>query len=191
MVSLCQRLGVRPFVLEVESWSDNHVPANLHQTNFILCSDKKEQVLRHNLQPLRSRTGWEGRAQQAAPSWPGPQTLSGRHHAGSQAPRTQRSVGSGAQAPQVSHMVRTGLTDVPGKWPLPLGSRGRDWGEAHCHLKAWAWSVGSFGQASRALQDTDPACPLSHTPHSSSPAGPRTEGPREKAGIRFLPHFLL
>ena len=42
MVS-CKRLGVRSFVPEVRSQSGNKVPINLHQTNAILCSEKKGQ----------------------------------------------------------------------------------------------------------------------------------------------------
>ena len=43
MLSSCKLLGVRSFVSEVRSRSGNDVPVNLHQTNVILCSDKKGQ----------------------------------------------------------------------------------------------------------------------------------------------------
>ena len=43
MVGSCKHLGVRPFVLEVRSWSGNEVPVNLHQTNDLLCPDKDGQ----------------------------------------------------------------------------------------------------------------------------------------------------
>ena len=41
MVSCRRLLGVRAFVLEARLWLDNNVPANIHQTNVILRSDKK------------------------------------------------------------------------------------------------------------------------------------------------------
>ena len=50
MVNCCERLGVRSFVLEVRSQSANHVPIN-HQTNAILCSDKKGQCHKTQLSP--------------------------------------------------------------------------------------------------------------------------------------------
>ena len=43
MVSCSKLLGVRSFVLEVRSWSGNHVPINLYQMNVILCLYKKGQ----------------------------------------------------------------------------------------------------------------------------------------------------
>ena len=163
MVSLCQHLGVRPFVLEIRSWSDNPVPVNLHQTNFILCSDKKEQDLRHNIQPPRSRTGWA--FSRRLPQGPGPRPYPAA------SPRTP-----GARDPKVSWVRSSGprgqphgaagLTDcVPGRQSAPSSLRGRGRGEAHCHLRALAWSVGSLGQGSGALQDADPARP--RAPHPS------------------------
>ena len=41
MVSCCKLLGIRAFAVEVRSWSGNHVPVSLYQTNVILCPDKK------------------------------------------------------------------------------------------------------------------------------------------------------
>ena len=41
MVSYCQLLGVRSYVLEARSWSGKDVPVSLYQMNAILCSDKK------------------------------------------------------------------------------------------------------------------------------------------------------
>ena len=51
MVNCCERLGVRSFVLEVRSQSASHVPINLHQTNVILCFDKKGQCHKTQLSP--------------------------------------------------------------------------------------------------------------------------------------------
>ena len=51
MLSSCKLLGVRSFVPEVRSQSGNDVPVNLHQTNVILCSDKKGQGLKAQLFP--------------------------------------------------------------------------------------------------------------------------------------------
>ena len=39
-MSCCKHPGVRSFVLEVWSQTENHVPIHLHQTNVILCSKK-------------------------------------------------------------------------------------------------------------------------------------------------------
>ena len=41
--SCCRLLGVRPFVLQVRSWSGNEAPVNLYQMNVILCANKKGQ----------------------------------------------------------------------------------------------------------------------------------------------------
>ena len=43
MVSCCRLLGVRSFVLEVQSWSGNNVCVNLYQMNVILCPDQTGQ----------------------------------------------------------------------------------------------------------------------------------------------------
>ena len=51
MVSCCRLLGVRSFVLEVQSWSGNNVCVNLYQMNVILSSDKKEQCPKAKLSP--------------------------------------------------------------------------------------------------------------------------------------------
>ena len=53
MVSGCKLLGVRSFVPEVRSQSGNDVPVNLHQTNVILCSDKKGQGPKAQLLPSK------------------------------------------------------------------------------------------------------------------------------------------
>ena len=84
-----------------------------------------------------------------------------------------------------------GLADcIPCRLQLPLGHRGRDGGEVHCRLKAWARPVDSLGKGSGALQDTAPSL-FPGLP--SSPASPRPEGlesPGEKARICLLPHSL-
>ena len=51
VVSCCRLLGVRSFVLEVQSWSGNNVCVNLYQMNVILSSDKKEQGPKAKLSP--------------------------------------------------------------------------------------------------------------------------------------------
>ena len=51
MLSSCKLLGVRSFVPEVGSRSGNDVPVNLHQTNVIVCSDKKGQGPKAQLLP--------------------------------------------------------------------------------------------------------------------------------------------
>ena len=50
-LNCCTLFGVRSFALEVSSWSGNDIPINLHQTNVILCSDKKGQVPKTQLSP--------------------------------------------------------------------------------------------------------------------------------------------
>ena len=54
MVICCKLLGVRAFILEVRSWSGNHVPINLYQTNVILRPDKKGQGPRAQLSPSKA-----------------------------------------------------------------------------------------------------------------------------------------
>ena len=51
VVSCCTFLGVRSFVLEVQSWSGHDVPVNLYQMNFILRPDKKGQSPKAQLSP--------------------------------------------------------------------------------------------------------------------------------------------
>ena len=55
MVSCCRFLGAKSFVLEVKPLSGNDVPVNLHQTNIILCSDKKGQVSKFQLSPSKAQ----------------------------------------------------------------------------------------------------------------------------------------
>ena len=50
-LSCCKLLRVRSFVLEVRSRSGHDVPVNFHQTNVILCSDKKGQGPKAQLSP--------------------------------------------------------------------------------------------------------------------------------------------
>lgn len=49
-----------------------------------------------------------------------------------------------------------GPADCDPERSLPLGYTGRDWGEVHRHLKAWAGPAGGLGEGSGALQDTAP-----------------------------------
>ena len=53
MVNCCRLLGVRSSVLEVRSWSANHVPVNLCKINVILCPDKKGQSPKAQLSPSK------------------------------------------------------------------------------------------------------------------------------------------
>ena len=53
VVNCCRLLGVRSSVLEVRSWSANHVPVNLCKINVILCPDKKGQSPKAQLSPSK------------------------------------------------------------------------------------------------------------------------------------------
>ena len=53
VVSYCRLLGIRCFVLEVWSWSDNDVSVNLYQMNVILCPNQKEQSPKVQLSPSK------------------------------------------------------------------------------------------------------------------------------------------
>lgn len=93
--------------LRIRSWSDNHVPVNLHQTNFVLTRKSRSCGTTFNLRdPGLAERSAGGSLRARAPD---PIRL---HHRGRQAPGTQRSVGSGARAPQASHMVRQGSQTV-------------------------------------------------------------------------------
>lgn len=119
---------------------------------------RKGEVLRHYCHPLRSRSWLRGgRSQLTALSGPGPQTalLSSLREPGTQETQLALKVLSppGQQGP--------GLADcIPCRLPWRLNHRGRERGEIHRHLKAWAPPVGSLGHGSRARQDTVPACSL-------------------------------
>ena len=57
MVSCCRLLGVRSCVLV----AGHNVPINLHQTNVILCSDKKGQGHQAQLSPSKAQARLRGR----------------------------------------------------------------------------------------------------------------------------------
>ena len=158
MIICCTLFAVRSFAFEVRSWAGNAVPASLHKTSGISVLTRKGEVLRHCCHPLRPRS-WRrgGRSQLTALSGPGPQTaqLSSLRGPGTQ--ETQLALKAlsppGQQGP--------GLADcIPCRLPWRLSHRGRERGEIHRHLKAWAPPVGSLGHGSRARQDTVPACSL-------------------------------
>ena len=88
--------------------------------SVILCSDKKGQVLRHNLPPPKSSPGWVS-AQPAAPSGPGPQTLLRHQCWGSRAPKPP-----GPQAPRAPHVGAPGRSCRwhPRQTELPWGGIG-------------------------------------------------------------------
>ena len=118
MVGSCKHLGVRPFVLEVRSWSGNEVPVNLHQTNDLLCPDKDGQGPK--AQPSASKVQVSAkRRQSSVGSWgPSPQTLFSYHRWGSRAPRTQLVL----RLPRPATQQGQGPTDCdPDRQPLPLG----------------------------------------------------------------------
>ena len=93
----------------------------------MLCSDKKDHSLSAKLLLSEAQVLPKRRyIQLVAPSGPGPQ-LSLLRESDAQDP-------TGPQAPQASQMVGARLH---GLW-LTLGPRGRNGGEVHCHLKAWA-----------------------------------------------------
>ena len=78
---------------------------------------------------------------------------------------------------------------APGRRPLLLGRRDRDWGEVHHLLKRWAWPVHDLGKVSGDIQDTVPSL-FSGTPRSpADPSLGELKGPGD-AGICLLPHSL-
>lgn len=91
----CGRLvGVRSFVLEVESRSGSRVPVNLHHTNVLLCSDKKGHGLRTLMSPsevtvLAEEQGSAGGSLRAGPS-PDPAQLSSPREPGTRDPTDTR-----------------------------------------------------------------------------------------------------
>ena len=102
LVSCCKLLGVRSFVLEVRSWSGNNVPVNLHQTNVILCSDKKGQGPKAQLSPSKVQVLAKRRQISVGGSLrarsPDPAQLSSLREPGTQDP-------TGPQAPQAAQMA--------------------------------------------------------------------------------------
>ena len=78
---------------------------------------------------------------------------------------------------------------APGRRPLLLGRRDRDWGEVHHLLKRWAWPVRDLGKVSGDIQATVPSL-FSGTPRSpTDPSLGELKGPGN-AGICLLPHSL-
>ena len=175
MLSSCKLLGVRSFVPEVGSRSGNDVPVNLHQTNVIVCSDKKgqgpkAQLLPCEVQVLAKRMQVSVGSSLRARS-PDPAQLSLLREPGAQGPTRPQAL----QATNIWGGREAGSTDCdPRRLPLPLGHRGRDGGKVHCRLKAWAWSAGGLGEGSGGLQDTAPC--LFHGPPAHPPI---QEGLRE------------
>ena len=175
MLSSCKLLGVRSFVPEVGSRSGNDVPVNLHQTNVIVCSDKKGQGPKAQLLPCEVQVLAKRRQVSVSSSLrarsPAPAQLSLLREPGAQGPTRPQAF----QATNIWGGREAGSTDCdPGRLPLPLGHRGRDGGKVHCRLKAWAWSAGGLGEGSGGLQDTAPC--LFHGPPAHPPI---QEGLRE------------
>ena len=131
MVSCCKLFGVKSFVLVVTLLSGNDALVNLHQTNVILCSNKKGKVPRYNFpRPLEIQV----LAEEADLSW---QLLSHTQLSPLREPDAQDP--AGPQTPQANQWQGPGPTDCdPDRGPLPLLHRGGDRGEVHCHLKASA-----------------------------------------------------
>ena len=149
----------------------------------ILCSDKKGQVLRHNLPPPKSSPGWV-RAQPAAPSGPGPQTLLSHQCWGSRAPKPP-----GPQAPQAPHARGTGQVLQMASQADWAAMRRQGRGEGPRCLKAGARPVVPQWGIRRTARHSLPPGPWA----PRSPAGPRLDelaGPAEKAGVQLLPHCL-
>ena len=201
MVSRCKLPGVRSFVLEVGSWSDNSIPVNLYQMNAILCSDKKRQGLEAQLSPSKVQVLAKGRWSLLAPV-----TLPGSlHRAPSLGPptsaqaglRRQISAGAalGARSPdpvQLSSRREPGTQDPAGPQALQTagGEVPRTAHQANCCCPSVpVWGLGSAslgplslgpasggaGEGSGAQQDRAPSL----TPPPST--GPRP-GEQEGSG---------
>ena len=130
---------------------------------------------------LVPRPSWGSRSQLMAPSGPSPQTLPSHHHWGGKEPRTQKALRL-LRPPKWEPDL---MDYYPWRPPLPLGSGGGDGGEAFC-FKALAWSVGSCGAGSGALQDTA----LSLSPAHSQAQGLRVPG-RKLWSTRSTSHDTL
>ena len=118
------KLLVRFFVPEVKPWTANQIPINIHQTNGILYSDKKEPGPKAQLSPseaqvlAKRRQVSAGGSHRARPQDPAQRSL--LRQPSTQAPAE-------LQAPQATQMVEIGPARCsPGRWPLPSGHRGWD-----------------------------------------------------------------
>ena len=145
-MSCHKQLGVRSFVLEIWSQTENHVPINLHQTNVILCSNKKghgseaplslsEVQVMAGKRQISAGSSLKARSPDAArPSllsllyWP----------SGSSDGASQVGLGRGAG----SHRLQPRLTAAA------IKSRGKDQGEVHRLLRDWARPMGGPGEGS-------------------------------------------
>ena len=168
--------------LRIRSWSDNHVPVNLHQTNFVLTRKSRSCGTTFNLRdPGLAERSAGGSLRARAPD---PIRL---HHQGRQVPGTQRSVGSGAWAPQASHMVRQGSRLCPRQAVTAIRSQRQGPGRGSPPPQGLSLVGGQPWPGLWSLAGRR-SCPSpSPTPQPSSAAGPRTEGPRAEAGVRLLP----
>ena len=116
------KLLVRFFVPEVKPWTANQIPINIHQTNGILYSDKKEPGPKAQLSPseaqvlAKRRQVSAGRSLRARPPDPELPSMLARN----QMPRTQLALrflrlpkwGRGREGP--------GPTDCdPCRWQMP------------------------------------------------------------------------
>ena len=76
-MSCCKLSGVRFFVFEDGSWSDNNAPVTLYQMKFTICSEKRGKGSKAQPSPSAVPSGLRGgRSRLVAPSGPGPQTCS-------------------------------------------------------------------------------------------------------------------
>ena len=143
--------GSDPLFLKWGQSSGNDVPVNLHQMNVILCSDKKGPKSWLSFSEVQS---WlrEGRAQLAAPSGPGPQTLSSCHGQRSQVPRTN--------CPSGSSGCPNGRGQVHRLHPMQtvtaMRSQRQRWGRGSPLSEDLGPASGWPCEGSRALQDGTP-----------------------------------
>ena len=152
-MSCCKLSGVRFFVFEDRSWSDNNAPVTLYQMKFTICSEKRGKGPKAQPSPSAVPSGLRGgRSQLVAPSGPGPQTCSAVITKAVRSP-TQLALGLFKPPKQ-----RRGGQSCPadcysGEGQLLLGHRDRDGGGVHSCLKAGAQPVGGFREGSGALRD--------------------------------------
>ena len=125
VASCCELFGVKSFVLEVRSWSDNNVPVSPYQVNFYSLSWQEKQGPKAQLSPpkvpilAKRRQVSVGSSFSARP--PHPAQLSSLKEPGAQPSWPSGSSGHSEGRP--------GPTECnPGTLPLLLGHRGKDGG---------------------------------------------------------------
>ena len=185
MVSCCRLLGVRSFALEVRSWSGNHVPINLYQTNVILHPDKKGQGPRAQISPSkvpflaerRPELSWQLHQGQVPTPCPAVLPKGARH-------LIQLPLG-------LLQLPKWGETRVHRLWPRQTatgsGSQRRGGGEVRRSSRPGPWLVEGLSQSSGAPQDTVPSVPWPPGSATGSRLG-ELEGLQEKAWLCLLTH---